>query len=58
MSCSHSHLDGDKQLLTKRRKFRPGGPIPGEIDLWLTILFRSLLVVSLRWYLLVATFPV
>lgn len=51
-------LDGDKQFLTKRKKFRPGGSIPGEIDLWLTIRFRSLLVVSLRWYLLLATFPV
>lgn len=42
----------------QRRKFRPGGPISGEIDLWLTIVFGSLLVVSLKWYLLLATFPV
>ena len=55
--CSHRHLDGNKQWLTKRRKFRRG-PISGRTELWLTIFFRSLAVVSLRFYLLWATFPV
>lgn len=56
--CSRRHLHGDKQLLTKRRKFRCCGPISGRTELWLTIFFRSLVVVSLRFYLLWATFPV
>lgn len=42
-SGSHSHLDGNKQFLTMRRKFRPRGPIPGGIDLWLTIFFWKIL---------------
>lgn len=42
MSCSHYNLDGNKQLLAKRRKFRCCGPIFGGRDLWLIMFFLSL----------------
>lgn len=38
--CSHSHLDGNKQLLTKEEKTQTGQwGCPGRGDLWLTIFF-------------------